>query len=384
MSEALPHHGKVHLLAGQCCHILRKVGSLMQFSWSPLKRSFLTTVPVIAALGITLAACGGSTPATTTGSTASTCTVGSNTKFVKLAKATGIKVGWSQNALDGAWRNAEEASIVSAAKAAGDTLVATNANNSDDQQVQDIQTLINDRPDILLVDPHTEDAEVSAVLSARKNCIPVIIVDRDVNESQATPGRDFATFVGSDFQKQGALAADALIEALGGPSTKATIVELSGTTGSSPAILRGGGFDGELASKAPGIKIVAEQTANFDRATGQQVMSTLIAQHPDIKGVFAHNDEMAIGAITALKAAGKKPGTDIKVVSIDGTKDAINLVLAGEEYAVVQSNPRLGNLVFQTIGQYAQGADLPAWVVQPDKVFKLADGTAKAYSPDAF
>jgi galactofuranose transport system substrate-binding protein len=357
----------------------------MQFSLSPLKRSFLTTVPVIAALGLTLAACGGSTPATTTGaSTASTCVPGSNAQFVKLTKTTGLKVAWSQNALDGAWRYAEEGSIESEAKAAGYTLVKTNANNSDDQQVQDIQTLINDRPDILLVDPHTEDAEAGAVVSARKACIPVIIVDRDVNESLATPGRDFATFVGSDFQKQGALAADALIQALGGPKTSATIVELTGTTGSSPAILRGGGFDGELATAAPGIKIVAEQTANFSRATGQQVMSTLIAQYPNIKGVFAHNDEMAIGAITALKAAGKKPGTNIKVVSIDGTKDAINLVLAGEEYAVVSSNPHLGPLTFQAIKDYAAGKALPAWIVQPDHVYELADGSAQAYLPNAF
>ncbi len=244
--------------------------------------------------------------------------------------------------------------------------------------------MINDRPDVLLVDPHTEDAESKAILDARKACIPVIVVDRDVNESMATPGRDFATFVGSDFQKQGALAADALIESLGGPQSTATIVELTGTTGSSPAILRGGGFDGELAAKAPGIKIVAEQTANFARATGQQVMATLIQQYPNIKGVFAHNDEMAIGAITALKAAGKNPGTGIKVVSIDGTKDAINLVLSGEEYAVVQSNPRLGPLVFQTLDQYIKGENLPAWIVQPDKVFKKADGSAQAYLPDAF
>ena len=356
---------------------------MMQFSWSPLKRSLLTNIPIIAALGIMLAACGGSTTTTTTG-TASTCVPGSNTQFVKLTKTKNLKVAWSQNALDGAWRFAEEASIVQAAKSAGDQLLKTNANNSDDQQVQDIQNLINDRPDVLLVDPHTEDAEVKPILDARKACIPVIVVDRDVNESMATPGRDFATFVGSDFQKQGSLAADALIEALGGPTTKATIVELSGTTGSSPAILRGGGFDGELASKAPGIKIVAEQTANFARATGQQVMSTLIQQYPNIKGVFAHNDEMAIGAISALKAAGKKPGTDIKVVSIDGTKDAINLVLSGEEYAVVQSNPRLGALVFQTLQQYAQGQNLAAWIVQPDKVFKKADGSAQTYLPDAF
>jgi len=333
-------------------------------------------------LSMALAACGGGSSASTTTSSKPSCNAGSNTQLVKLTSA--HKVAWSQNALDGAWRYAEEASIEQEAAKHGFQLLKTNANNSDVQQVQDIENLINDRPDVLLVDPHTEDAEVKPILDARKACIPVIVVDRDVNESQATPGRDFATFVGSDFQKQGVLAADALIEALGGPNTKATIIELSGTTGSSPAILRGGGFDGELTTKAPGIKIVAEQTANFSRATGQQVTATLIQQYPNIKGIFAHNDEMAIGAITALKAAGKHPGQDIKVVSIDGTKDATNLVLSGEEYAVVQSNPRLGPLVFQTLDQYIKGQDLPAWVVQPDKVFKKADGTAAAYLPEAF
>lgn len=338
----------------------------------------LTTAFCVILSGI-LSACGGASSAS---GIHGSCVAGSNTKLVPLTKAS--KVAWSQNALDGAWRYAEEASIEQAAQQHHYQLLKTNANNSDVQQVQDIENLINDRPDVLLIDPHTEDAEVKPLLDARKACIPVIVVDRDVNESQATPGRDFVTFVGSDFQKQGVLAADALIEALGGPSTKATIIELTGTTGSSPAILRGGGFDGELATKAPGIKIVAEQTANFDRATGQQIMSTLIQQYPNIQGVFAHNDEMAIGAITALKAAGKHPGQDIKVVSIDGTKDAINLVLKGEEYAVVQSNPRLGQLVFQTLDQYIKGQDLPAWVVQPDKVFKLADGSAQAYLPEAF
>ncbi|HZR40173.1 MAG TPA: ABC transporter substrate-binding protein [Ktedonobacteraceae bacterium] len=359
----------------------------MQFSRTPLKRSFLTNIAVISLVSIILAACGGGSSggstSTSSSSSASSCVPGSNTKLVRPAGPV-KKVGWSQNALDGAWRFAEEASIKAAAQSHGYQLLPMNANNSDDQQVQDIQTLINEKPDFLLIDPHTEDGEANQVVAARKACIPVIIVDRDVNEQIDSPGRDFATFVGSDFQKQGVLAADALIEAMGGPSTKATIVELDGTTGSSPAILRGGGFNGELAAKAPGIQIVAEQTANFARATGQQVMATLIAQHPDIKGVFAHNDEMAIGAITALKAAGKKPGQDIKVVSIDGTKDATNLVLSGEEYAVVQSNPRLGQLVFDTMDKFIKGEDLQAWTVQPDKVFKKADGTAQAYLPDAF
>ncbi len=331
-------------------------------------------------LSVLVSACGGSSSGTA--SIHPGCVPGSNTKLVPLTKAT--KVGWSHNALDGAWRAAEEKSIDDAAAKHGYTLLSYNANNSDDQQAQDIENLINAKVDVMLVDPHTEDGEVKAIQDARKACIPVIIVDRDVNHQLATVNRDYATFVGSDFQNQGLMAADALIEALGGPSANATIVELDGTTGSSPAILRGTGFNVELATKAPGIKIVAEQTANFDRATGQQVMATLIQQYPNIKGVFAHNDEMAIGAITALKNAGKQPGKDIQVVSIDGTKDAINLVLQGEEYAVVQSNPRLGELAFSTLDQYIQGVSLPGWVVQPDKVFKLADGTAQAYLPDAF
>ena len=357
----------------------------MHLPLSPFNRSFLTKIGLVAALGVTLAACGGGSGS---GSSAAElhpgCTPGNNTQAIKTTKSMVHKIGWSQNALDGAWRYAEEASIEQAAAAGHYQLLKFNANNSDDQQVQDIENLINDRPDVLLVDPHTEDAESKAVVDARKACIPVIIVDRDVNESMATPGRDFVTFVGGDFNKEGIRAADAMIEALGGPSTKATIVELTGTTGSSPAILRGGGFDGELAAKAPGIKIVAEQTANFDRATGQQVMATLIQQYPNIKGVFGQNDEMAIGAITALKAAGKHPGTDIKVVSIDGTKDAINLVLSGDEYAVVQCNPRLGPLTFQTLNQYLNGDALPAWIIQPDGIYKKADGTAAAYLSDAF
>lgn len=351
----------------------------MKFFWS-FKKPVIMGVLLMTSLGMTLAGCGGSSSGTA--NIHPGCTPGSNTKLVPLTKAT--KVGWSQNALDGAWRAAEEKSIDDAAAKHGYTLLSYNANNSDDQQAQDIENLINAKVDVMLVDPHTEDAEVKPILDARKACIPVIIVDRDVNHKLATVNRDYATFVGSDFQAQGTMAADALIEALGGASATGTIVELDGTTGSSPAILRGTGFNVELAAKAPGIKIVAEQTADFDRAKGQQVMATLIQQFPDIKGVFAHNDEMAIGAITALKAAGKKPGTDIKVVSIDGTKDAINLVLSGEEYAVVQSNPRLGELAFSTLDQYIAGQELPAWVVQPDKVFKLADGTAAAYLPDAF
>ncbi len=355
----------------------------MKFPWSgrPRTQAF-AGILLTSTLGIALAACG-----STAGGAAGIhpgCTPGSNNQEVKLTKAT--KVGWAQNALDGAWRYAEEASIEGTAQQDGFQLLKTNANDSDNQEVQDIENLINDKVDALLVDPYTEDAEAKPIQDARKACIPVFVVDRDVNHSLATVGRDYVTYIGSDFQAQGTMAADALIESLGGPSTSATIIELTGTVGSSPAVLRGAGFDAELATKAPNIKIVAEQTANFDRATGQSVTATLIQQYPNIKGLFAHNDEMAVGAVTALKAAGKSVGgtSGIQVVSIDGTKDAITQVLNGEEYAVVSSNPRLGPLAFQALQDYINGQQLAAWIIQPDKVYKLADGSAAAYAPNAF
>src|SRR5690348_17075338 len=128
----------------------------MQFLSVPRKRSLSIHLGAIFLLCLMLAACGGSSSSNSVGIHGN-CVAGSNTKEVPLTKA--HKVAWSQNALDGAWRFAEEASIESQAAAHGYQLLKTNANNSDDQQVQDIENLINDRPDVLLVDPHTEDAE---------------------------------------------------------------------------------------------------------------------------------------------------------------------------------------------------------------------------------
>ena len=347
---------------------------LMHFHGSPLKKSTFVGVVVTSALSLALAACGGSSTNTAAGG----CTPGSNTTLPKLSSVK--TVGFSQNALDGAWRNAESDSMAKAVAAKGwNPVIQTNANNSDSQQVQDINTLINDKVDVLVIAPHTEDAEVQAIIKARQACIPVFLVDRDVNHSTASVGRDYVTFLGSDFMKQGATAADQMIDALGGPSTTANIIELKGTTGASPAILRGAGFETELATKAPGIKIVAAQTADFDRAKGQALTSTLLTQFPDIKGVYAHNDEMGIGAEAALVAAGKAPGTDVKIVSIDGTKDATQLVIDGKYNAVVESNPHFGTITVQAISDYMSGNSVANWIVVQDRVFLKADGTAAAY-----
>ncbi|HEV2655333.1 MAG TPA: ABC transporter substrate-binding protein [Ktedonobacteraceae bacterium] len=318
--------------------------------------------------GILLVGCGGSSggssgSSSSGGSSASGATSCGNPP--KLTKSTGLKVGFSQNISNSPWRLAENKSMQDGAKAAGDTFVMTDAGGQDSKQVSDIQSLISQKVDVLIIAPLTETGEVSAILAAKKACIPVFLVDRDADHSLAKPGQDYVTFVGSDFVKQAQLVADTLIKATNG---KGKIIELEGTSGATPAILRKQGFDNEI-KKYPGMQIVASQDANFDRDTARQKMQTLLQAHPDVTIVYAANDEMAQGAIAALKAAGKTPGKDVIIGSIDGETAALQSIIAGQQLVSVTSNPRLGSLAYQAISDYAGGKTVPAWVVMQDQTY---------------
>ncbi len=324
--------------------------------------------------GLLLTACGGSSGGSTGGSTTGS-TSGGNTSCgspPKLTKSTGLKVGFSQNISNSPWRLAENKSMADGAKTAGDTLVMTDAGGQDSKQVSDIQSLISQKVDVLVIAPLTETGEVSAILAAKKACIPVFLVDRDADHSLAKPGQDYVTFVGSDFVKQAQLVAAELIKATNG---KAKIIELEGTSGATPAILRKKGFDDAIKSQ-PGMQIVASQDANFDRDTARQKMQTLLQAHPDINVVYCANDEECQGAITALKAAGKTPGKDVLIGSIDGETAALQSILSGDQLVSVTSNPRLGALAFKSIADYAGGQTVSTWVVQPDMTYTKANAQA--------
>jgi ribose transport system substrate-binding protein len=323
------------------------------------------------------AACG--TTTTNNGGGGNTSSTGSNSNSgqctPKLTKTTGLKIGFSQQINNAPWRIAETQSMKDEAQKRGDTLIPTDANGSDSKQVSDIQSLIAQKPDVLVIAPLTENGEISAIKQARAACIPVFLVDRDADHTQVTPGKDYVTFIGSDFVKEGQRVADWVINATKG---NAKIIELEGTTGSSPAIARGKGFNDEIASHKS-MSIIAHQDANFDRATGLKTMQTLLQAHPDVNVVYAHNDEMALGAIDALKAAGKTPGKDVLVVSIDGETAALKDVESGIEGVVVQCNPRLGPKTFDAIASFAQGQSVPSWVVQTDNEY-TKDNAAQAVS----
>ncbi|HVE78297.1 MAG TPA: ABC transporter substrate-binding protein [Gemmatimonadaceae bacterium] len=285
-------------------------------------------------------------------------------------------VGFSQMESDNPWRLAQTKSLRDEAAKRGYQLVVTDAQGQTAKQVSDVEDLIARRVNVILLAPREYQGLAPALQAAKEAKIPVILVDR---EAAGKPGEDFLTFLGSNFVEQGRRAAEWLAKETNGT---AGIVELAGTPGSSVAADRGKGFREELAKHA-GMKILASQTGNFSRAQAQNVMAN-IAQSlgKQITAVYAHNDEMALGAIQALRAAGLEPGRDVRIVSVDGQRAALEAIQRGELGATVESNPRFGPLAFDTIEKVRRGETLPPKVLSTDRFFdrsNAAQFVAEAY-----
>lgn len=279
------------------------------------------------------------------------------------AGADAFVVGFSQMESDNPWRIAQTKSLRDEAAERGVQLVVTDAQGQTAKQVSDVEDLIARRVDLILLAPREFEGLAPALQTAKRAGVPVILVDR---EAAGQVGEDYVTFLGSNFIEQGRRAAAWLAKATGG---KANIVELSLTPGSSVARDRAAGFREEL-EKHPGMKIIASQTGDASRARGERVMQN-IAQSlgKQITAVYAHNDEMALGAIQALKAAGRQPGKDVIVVSVDGQRAALEAIIAGELGATVESNPRFGPLAFETIEKFRAGDSIPPKILLTDRLF---------------
>ncbi|MTI79677.1 MAG: ABC transporter substrate-binding protein [Firmicutes bacterium] len=279
-----------------------------------------------------------------------------------------LVVGFSQMEMNNPWRIAETESIQKEAKERGIKLVYTDAQGSTAKQVSDIESMVAQKVDYIALAPREFEGLAPALDAAKEAGIPVILVDR---MAKGTPGEDFVTFIGSNFIEEGERAASWLAETMDG---KGNIVELTGTSGSSVALDRQKGFVDKLAEVAPEMEIIASQTGDFARADGQKVMENLLQSQGDkIDAVYAHNDEMAIGAINAIKAAGKVPGEDIIVVSVDGTKDALNAIIAGELGATVECSPFFGPPVFDVIEKLENGESVPTEIINEDRFFDASN-----------
>ncbi|MVN87766.1 substrate-binding domain-containing protein [Deinococcus sp. HMF7620] len=296
----------------------------------------------------------------------------------KLAVKKTYRVGFAQTESNNPWRLAQTKSMQDEARRLGHQLVYTDAAGSTAKQVADVRSMIAQKVDAIFLSPREDKPLAPVVKEAAKAGIPVILLDRNIDPALAKAGTDYVTFIGSDFVQEGQRVANWLVKNAKG---KTNIIELEGTTGSSPANDRKKGFD-DVIRKNPQFKILASQTGNFARDTGRQVAETLLQANPTANVIYAHNDEMAIGAVSAIRAAGKRPGVDIIVLSIDGGKEAVQMVVDGSINYVVECNPRFGPAAFKTLAGYAAGQKYPAKVINADRDYTPQNakaGLASAY-----
>ena len=285
-------------------------------------------------------------------------------------------VGFAQMSNDNPWRIAETKSMRDEAAKRGYEIIVTDAQGQMSKQVSDVEDLIARRVDAIFLPPQQFEGIAPALAAAKTAKIPVFLLDR---EAVGTAGQDYVTFIGSNFVEEGQRAGDWVVKNTNG---KAGVVVLEGTAGASVARDRNQGFMDAIRD-SPGIKILASQPADFVRANGQKVMENLIQAHgKDITVVYAHNDEMALGAIQALKSAGMNPGKDVLVVSVDGQKSALEAIAAGDMNVTVECNPRFGPIAFDTYEKFARGEQIPPKIINQDRFFDASN--AAQFVSEAF
>jgi len=274
-----------------------------------------------------------------------------------------ITVGFSQIGAESAWRTAETQSIRSEGAKRGMGPRFSDAQQKQENQIKALRTFIEQGVDAIILAPVVETGWEPVLRDIKAAGIPVILVDRGVDVSDDSL---YATLIASDFVEEGRMAANWLV---GKTAGNANIVELKGTTGSAPAIDREEGFH-EIIDQQPDMQVIKSQTGEFTRAKGKEVMEAFLKAEGDrIDAVYAHNDDMALGAIQAIEEAGRKPGEDIIVVSIDGVRAAFEAMIEGKLNCTVECNPLLGPMAFDAVEAVLAGETLPKHMVVKDRVF---------------
>jgi simple sugar transport system substrate-binding protein len=226
-----------------------------------------------------------------------------------------------------------------------------------------LRTFLAQNVSAIILAPVVETGWEPVLTEIKAAKIPVILVDRGVKVSDDSL---YTTLIASDFVNEGRMAGEWLAKKLSG---KGNIVELQGTPGAAPAIDRKKGFE-EIVAKNPGMKIIKSQSGDFTRSKGKEVMEAFLkAEGKNINAVYAHNDDMALGAIQAIEEAGLQPGKDIIIVSVDGVKGAFEAIADGKANCTVECNPLLGPTVFDTIEAIRAGKTPEKKIIMKDQVF---------------
>jgi simple sugar transport system substrate-binding protein len=322
--------------------------------------SALRKLAAAAAAALVLAACGGG---------------GGGGDSAPAAGGEAITLGFSQVGAESGWRTANTKSIQDAAAAAGIELKFSDAQQKQENQIKAIRSFIQQRVDVIAFSPVVESGWDTVLMEAKRANIPVILTDRSVDSADTSL---YATFLGSDFVEEGRKAGQWLVEQTAGATGPVNIVELQGTTGSAPAIDRQEGF-AEVIAQNPNLQVIASQTGDFTRSGGRQVMEAFLKSHPDIDVLYAHNDDMGLGAIEAIEAAGKVPGQDVRIITVDAVKDGMQALADGKINYIVECNPLLGPQLMDLVKKVAAGEQVPQRVVTEETVFDTE--AAKAALP---
>ncbi len=282
---------------------------------------------------------------------------------IPMEKKKAITVGFSQIGAESAWRTAETKSIRAEAEKRGINLKFSDAQQKQENQIKALRAFVAQKVDAIILAPVVETGWDPVLKEIKDAKIPVILVDRGVKVADESL---YTTLIASDFVEEGRMAGKWLAEKMGG---KGNIVELKGTPGAAPAIDREKGFH-ETIAKFPDMKIIKSQTGDFTRSKGKEVMEAFLkSEGKNINAVYAHNDDMALGAIQAIEEAGFKPGKDIIIVSIDGVKDAFVAMTQGKLNCSVECNPLLGPAAFDAVEKVLAGETLKKKIIVKDQLF---------------
>ncbi|SMC66476.1 ABC transporter substrate-binding protein [Kibdelosporangium aridum] len=279
-----------------------------------------------------------------------------------------ITLGFSQVGAESGWRTANTKSVQDAAKAAGIDLKFSDAQQKQENQIRAIRSFIQQKVKVIAFSPVVESGWDTVLKEAKTANIPVILTDRAIDSPDKSL---YKSFLGSDFVKEGRKAGEWVTKEFASATGDVNIVELQGTTGSAPANDRKQGF-AEVIAANPKLKVVASQTGEFTRAKGKEVMEAFLKSQSKIDVLYAHNDDMALGAIEAIQGAGKKPGTDIKIVSIDAVKDGMQALADGKINYIVECNPLLGPQLMDLVKKVAAGEQVPQRIETEETEFDQA------------
>ena len=284
--------------------------------------------------------------------------------FATAASAEDLTIGYSQYAAYNNWRVTNTDDINRALEEAGWKVIFADANDDTAQQISDLEDMIAQQPDYLVIGPREQEGYENVLEEAADAGIKVVLYDRLADGP-------YDVLIQGDYIMEGENVGQALVDTFGEDAEKVNIVELTGTPGADVTAQRSEGFK-NIVDQYDNFEIIASQVGNFSRTESQTAMENLIQSYGDeIDAVYAHSDDNAIGAINAIVAAGLKPGEDILVFGVDGTKDGLQAIIDGQMTATYLCNPFYGDAIVDLINKLEAGETFDDRVVLEGKLYTI-------------